>query len=146
MTVDIQEALQRYARRFEMLDADAVAELHEVMSERIRFSDPFNDVQGIDTVKRLFDDMFEHLEDARFTVTHAAVDSMTTDTGMLSWELNARFRGKPYRVVGMSEVTIDSDGRISRHIDHWDAGQQFYEHLPIVGWLLREIRKRLKIS
>lgn len=146
MTVASLDALQRYARRFEALDADGVAQLHEVMSEGIHFVDPFNDVRGIETVKRLFDDMFEHLEDARFTVRHAALDSMSADTGMLGWELNARFRGKPYRVVGMSEVTIDSDGLISRHIDHWDAGRQFYEHLPIVGWLLRGIRKRLKIS
>ena len=143
MTID---ALQRYARRFEQLDAASVAQLHEVMSDEIRFVDPFNDVRGIDTVKRLFDDMFENLEDARFTVQHAALDSMTDDTGMLGWELNARFRGKPYRVSGMSEVKIASDGRISRHVDYWDAGRQFYEHLPIVGSLLRGIRKRLKIS
>jgi hypothetical protein len=140
------EALQRYASRFEALDAAAVAQLDEIMSDSIRFVDPFNDVRGIEPVKRLFDHMFDSLEDARFTVTHAAMDSMTADTGMLGWELNARFRGKPYRVVGMSEVTIGSDGRISQHIDHWDAGRQFYERLPIVGSLLRGIRKRLKIS
>lgn len=139
------DALRRYATAFEELQPETVASLDAVMADKVRFVDPFNDVTGIEIVKRLFDDMFENLEDARFKVLHAAIDDIQTDTGLLGWELNARFRGKPYRVTGMSEVQFASDGRVSQHIDHWDAARQFYEHLPIVGWLLRGIRKRLKV-
>jgi steroid Delta-isomerase len=43
----------------------------------------------------------------------------------------------------MSELTFDSDGKVARHIDYWDAGKHFYEKLPLLGALLRAIRRRV---
>ena len=139
-------ALERYAQEFEKLSSQTVKDLSEIMTEDIHFVDPFNDAKGIDTIKNIFDEMFESLDDARFTVTHAGLDMQDSSTGLLGWRLNANYRNKPYTVVGMSEIKFASDGRVSQHIDYWDAGQQFYEHLPMLGWLLRGIRQRLKVS
>jgi len=43
----------------------------------------------------------------------------------------------------MSELTFDSDGKVARHVDHWDAGKEFYEKLPLLGGVLRAIRRRV---
>jgi len=45
--------------------------------------------------------------------------------------------------AGMSELTFTADGKVARHIDHWDASKAFYEKLPLVGALLRAIRRRV---
>jgi hypothetical protein len=43
----------------------------------------------------------------------------------------------------MSEVAFGADGRALSHIDHWDAGGQFYARLPVLGTLIRLVKRRL---
>ena len=43
----------------------------------------------------------------------------------------------------MSEVTLAEDGRVLAHIDHWDPAAQLYERVPVLGAVLRMIRRRL---
>jgi hypothetical protein len=42
----------------------------------------------------------------------------------------------------MSELRFAADGRVREHIDHWDAAAQVYERLPLIGGLMRLIRRR----
>ncbi len=140
-----EEYLQRYIKFFEELSVDRLTELNRVMSEDIHFVDPFNNVRGLASVQKIFQHMYSNLDDAGFTVTHAAITEGTAPRGLIRWELKALLKGRPYSIVGMSEVAFDSDGRVSEHIDHWDAASQFYESLPAIGWLLRTIRARLSV-
>jgi hypothetical protein len=137
--------LKRYADYFEQLNADNLSQLVTVMSEDVHFVDPFNDVHGLEAVERIFRHMFTSLQDAKFRVTHAAVTGGSEPIGLIRWELSSLLNGKPYNIIGMSEVGFAADGRVNSHIDHWDAGQQFYERLPVIGWLLRTIRARLSV-
>jgi hypothetical protein len=34
---------------------------------------------------------------------------------------------------------------VAEHIDHWDSGEQFYRRLPVLGWLIGLVRKRLSL-
>jgi len=136
--------LQRYAEFFEQLTVENLSRLSTVMTEDIHFVDPFNDVRGLKPVEKIFRHMFDSLQNARFTVSHTAMADSDKALGFLRWELDCTLRGKTYRIVGMSEVGFANDGRVNLHIDHWDAAQQFYEQLPLIGGLLRIIRSRLK--
>ena len=136
--------LQRYADFFEKLTVEKVSELSQVMTEDVHFVDPFNDVHGLALVEKIFRHMFDSLQNPEFTVTHTALADNDKSLGFLRWELDCYVRGNSYRIVGMSEVGFASDGRVNLHIDHWDAAQQFYERLPLIGALLRTIRSRLK--
>ena len=138
-------ALKRYAEFFESLTADRVALLDQVMTEDVSFTDPFNSVRGIEQVRHVFVEMHAQFSDARFVVTHAAMAD--DDSGLLRWELDGKLRrtGDPWHVEGMSQVRFGPDGRVSEHVDYWDAARQFYERLPVVGWLLRRIRARMAL-
>jgi hypothetical protein len=136
--------LQRYTEFFEQLNQDNLAGLNRVMTEDIHFVDPFNDVTGIDKVQKIFRHMYDNLESPQFRVTHAAIANGAENRGMIRWELHSLLNNKPYRIVGMSELGFSEDGRVNEHIDHWDASQQFYARLPVIGWLLGLVRARLK--
>ena len=137
--------LQRYTDFFEQLNPDNIDQLALVMTEDVHFVDPFNDVSGLVSVEKIFQHMFHSLQDPRFTVTHAAMSADSEKFGLIRWELHSLLAGKPYNIVGMSEIIFAADGRVSSHIDHWDAAQQFYERLPVIGWILKTIRARLSI-
>ncbi|MCP4002210.1 MAG: nuclear transport factor 2 family protein [Gammaproteobacteria bacterium] len=137
--------LKRYTDFFEQLNADNLGQITSVMTEDVHFVDPFNDVNGIESVEKIFKHMFSTLQNPKFKVTHAALDNDSHACGLISWELRSTLHGKPYKIIGMSEVSFAADGRVKAHIDHWDAARQFYEKLPIIGWLLKTIRVRLSV-
>ncbi len=138
-------ALKRYTEFFEQLSPDHLHRLSGVMADDIHFVDPFNDVRGLEKVAKIFRHMFDQLDNPKFTVTHAAMSDGPQPGGLIRWELHSTRKGRPWNITGMSEVGFAADGRVNRHIDHWDSAQQFYARLPVIGWLLRTIRSKLAV-
>ena len=137
--------LSAYVDYFEGLSPGTLADMGRVMTEDVYFADPFNDVSGLDATRKIFAHMFRDLDDARFTVTQAAVSELDADAGLLRWRLNATVKksGNALSIEGMSEIRFAADGRVCEHVDHWDAGRQIYEQVPLLGAILRRIRARL---
>jgi len=44
---------------------------------------------------------------------------------------------------GISHLRFDENGLVVLHQDYWDPAGGIYENLPIIGWVLRNIRARL---
>jgi hypothetical protein len=140
--LNTERAARAYADFFEQLGPDSLARLEELCAPQVRFQDPFNDVSGIDGVRRVFEKMFEDVAEPSFAVTDIACSGRSA---YLRWTFDFRPRkgGAPWRIEGMSEVTFDADGRVVDHIDHWDSGRQFYARLPVIGAVVRWIARRL---
>ena len=65
----------------------------------------------------------------------------------LRWAMDTQFRvlGRSVknRTLGMSHLRFDHQGRIILHQDFWDSSQGFYEHIPVLGNIIRVIRNRV---
>ncbi len=133
---------EAYCRYLENLTPETLARLGDYVTDDVRFKDPFNDVRGRDAMRRVFIHMFETLGQIRFTVHHAARDD---DTLLIAWRFESRLRALPWAFDGTSVVRFAADGRVREHIDHWDAASDFYERLPLIGWLLARLRARVAI-
>ena len=42
----------------------------------------------------------------------------------------------------MTHVRFDENGKVVFHQDYWDGGT-VYERVPVVGWLIGEIKERI---
>ena len=51
-------------------------------------------------------------------------------------------KGVQQTVVGGSHLVLADDGRIRFHRDYWDAAEELYEKLPVVGSLMRWLKQR----
>ena len=51
--------------------------------------------------------------------------------------------GETVRSIGMSHIRFNSAGLVILHQDYWDSGGNLFEHIPVVGWLIRRIKARL---
>lgn len=136
--------LSRYATLFETVSPDALDRLSEWFTEDARFQDPFNDVRGVAAIRRVFARMFETCHDIRFAVTDRLVHQ---DVGCLRWSMSFRpnVRGlqqRTWHIEGMSRIVFAADGRVQEHVDFWDSGTYFYARLPLLGSVIRAIRKR----
>lgn len=133
-----------YIRYFETLSRQSLSDLRGLAAADMRFVDPFNDVVGVERVIRVLDAMYDDLDVPRFVVMDHA---MSGQVCYMRWRFTARTRkgGAAWQIDGMSEVRFDDEGRVSAHLDHWDASTQFYARLPLVGWLIGLVRRRLQV-
>jgi len=132
-----------YVAFYETLSPQSLANMETVVAPDVHFRDPFNDVRGLDAYRRILTKMFEDVPDIKFTVGYHAV---ADNTGILRWRCTGTVKimgNKPWIVEGMSELRFAPDGRVREHIDYWDAAGQFYERLPVIGGILRLIRRRV---
>jgi len=52
--------------------------------------------------------------------------------------------GTPVHSTGISQVRLDSQGKVMLHQDFWDSGENFFGKLPVSGGAIGFIRKRLQ--
>lgn len=142
---DFGEAARIYAKAFEAITPGSLEALGSLCADTVRFKDPFNDVTGREAFARVFQHMFKTVDQPRFTVSHI---STVDDTAFLRWRFSFKPKGsqETWVIEGMSEVRFDAHGRVCLHWDHWDAAEQFYERLPVLGSVLRLIKRRLAAS
>lgn len=141
----IADVAKRWADFFESLTPDRLEDIASLCHADVRFKDPFNDVHGVNKVRQVFEHMFDTVDCPGFTVTDIAVSGRTA---YLRWNFTFLPKGRTdeWSITGMSEVLFDPDLKVVSHIDHWDAGEQFYARLPLLGWLIRRIRARLSVG
>jgi ketosteroid isomerase-like protein len=134
--------IARLTRFFETLTPESVARIGMVYADDARFKDPFNDVRGIAQIQRVFDHMFEQVNEPRFIVTRAMCDG---DDAFLTWEFVFRLKrpaGQTETIRGATHIQFARDGRVAVHRDYWDAAEELYEKLPLLGGLMRFIKRR----
>jgi len=129
---------------YECLQPSDLARLGELYTEQAFFKDPFNEVKGLAAIRAIFAHMFEALDAPRFEVREAFSQG---DQAFLSWDFHFRLKGKnsPQIIHGSSHLRFAPDGRVSYHRDYWDAAEELYEKLPLLGGLLRWLKKRLQV-
>jgi hypothetical protein len=136
------EALVRF---FETLTPQSLAQLPRHYAADCRFRDPFNDVRGLPALDAVFRHMFECLEAPRFIVRERVFESPRL---FLTWDFEFRFRGfRPrvtQRIHGSSLLSFDAAGLVAVHRDYWDAAEELYEKLPLLGALLRSLKQRAR--
>ena len=137
--VSRQHALNSYIVFFEQMKREDLVRLPEFFSHQARFKDPFNDVTGIEQINKVFHHMFETLNAPKFVIDEAVLES---DVAYIKWKFTGAVNTKQLKLVGLSRVVFDEQGLVSEHIDYWDASEQFYMKLPIIGSILRFIRNK----
>ena len=141
--MNTREATENLTTFVETLSPQSVAQLHTVYDAKARFKDPFNEVQGLPEIERIFRHMYVALDQPHFVVTGQVVDGAQA---FLTWEF--RFRFKRFNtttlqaVRGASHVVFNEQGLVTLHRDYWDAAEELYEKLPVLGGLMRWLKKR----
>jgi len=134
--------VQRVIDAFEALQPADVARLGELYAADARFKDPFNEVQGVPAIQRVFEHMFVALDGPRFVIREAVCEG---DQCFLTWDFLFRMRSlrrDEQTVRGSTHLRFAADGRIALHRDYWDVAEELYEKLPGLGALMRWLKRR----
>jgi steroid delta-isomerase len=106
------------------------------------FKDPFNEVRGVPAIADIFTHMYRQVDAPRFVVRARLVQAREA---FLTWEFRfhmKRFVSGPQVIRGASHIQFNNDGLVITHRDYWDAAEELYEKLPVLGALMRWLKRR----
>ncbi|MDR5899031.1 nuclear transport factor 2 family protein [Halomonas vilamensis] len=140
-----ETALETFCAFFNKLDNTCTEKLYEVYTDDIVFRDPLHHVEGRAALEGYFAAMYENVTECRFTYYQKVCQG---NTAFVTWTMHfahpSLASGKVIAVEGCSHLIFADDGRVSQHRDYFDAGAMLYEHVPILGRLIRLLKRRIK--
>ncbi|MFT4563077.1 MAG: steroid delta-isomerase [Gammaproteobacteria bacterium] len=143
-------ALDTYVAALQSLTADRLEDFMLLVADDVHFRDPFNDCRGRGRYRAVLKDMFENLDSIEFSVDQcasaAARAADDTPTALIKWTLTAKLHKKPWRLEGCSELRFGSNGLVVAHHDYWDAAAGLYERFPLIGRVLKLLRRRIRVD
>lgn len=135
--------LESLIQWFETLSPGTVAAAGNFYAPGAVFRDPFNDVQGVAAIQRIYAHLFQQVRQPRFRVTARYCDERSA---VLLWEFS--FSGqagdKDTLIRGASHLLLDADGLVTLHQDYWDPTPDVYQRVPLLGQLIGWVRQRLR--
>lgn len=136
-----RDSLTRLVQFYETLDLASIGQVASIYAENASFKDPFNEVSGPAAIMKIFEHMFVQVQQPRFRVTAKVIEG---DQAFLTW--NFEFRMKRFStslqcIRGASHIFFTRDGLVSMHRDYWDAAEELYEKLPVLGSLMRTLKR-----
>lgn len=142
MTTDAhKDAARKFSEVIQHLDVEHLDELTQLFAPSARFQDPFNNVVGREAIKQVFAHGFSRCPNLCFMVEEIAY---VTDSPVVFfyWRF---FCGtaEQLTITGVSRVVFDEQGFVTEHVDYWDPAAQLYEKIPMIGGLMRWIRRYL---
>lgn len=147
MTIELDARARAYAAFFETITPETIDEVRALVTDDVRFKDPFNEVRGIEKLLKILAKIFDDADDIDFKMREQAGDGHVY---FLRWHFTcrpkSRFLNSPWKVDGISVISLTEAGLIKEHVDYWDAAEQLYQHLPVIGGLLRLVRRPLVLS
>ena len=130
---------------YEKLNKDSMHLVEEFYDPQIDFIDPIHSLKGSDKMREYYANLYKNAEDVKFEFTDfvqanekvVAVWKMTLKTEKLNG-------GEPYTVEGNSVIHFGPSGKAVYHRDYFDLGAFVYEKIPVVGYVVKKIKNRMK--
>lgn len=142
--ISSDERVRRVVDFYATVSPDSLDRIDALYAPNAGFKDPFNEVRGRQAIRKVFEHMYRQVHAPRFVV-HSAVAQ--GDFAMLTWTmhyLSSARSADEQSIRGCTELRFDSAGQVALHRDYWDAAEELYEKLPLLGALMRALRRRLK--
>ncbi|MGE8361231.1 nuclear transport factor 2 family protein [Pseudomonas sp.] len=140
----MSDFLRRFAREFAALDKDNLDRLGELYADDVLFRDPLHEVYGLAGVHQYFTELYANVSDLNFQFH--GMDQVRDGEGYLRWTMSYRHPrlagGELIQVAGCSHLMWHNH-KVHQHRDYFDAGNLLYEHLPVMGRIIRWLKGRL---
>ncbi len=134
---------ERVKEAYQSLGSENIADVESLYTTDIYFEDPSHAVQGKPSLMRYFSNQFKNLDKCAFKFHSTIVNE--TDIFM-TWTMflnHPKLRGgDTIRVEGTSYLRT-RNGKIYYHRDYFDMGAMVYEHLPLIGRIIQQIKQNL---
>jgi len=137
MDLHIIDTFKNY---FESLSHTDGARIETFYANDIQFQDPVRKISGLENLRLYHNQFSKNLLQGGFRYTQ---QTLLHDKAYLSWKLELEYKVPKKRVTVSGITVLLVAEKIISHRDYYDAGALFYENLPIVGPIIRALKRQL---
>jgi len=136
--------VEQFKQLYQELDGTNIEIIESIYAPEIRFHDPFHQVEGLQSLKNYFQDLYINVDAINFEFGESISEG---DNHFVDWVMNLTHpklnKGRAFKVSGASFLKVNETQQIILHRDFFDAGVMLYEQLPVLGGLVRLIKRRI---
>jgi ketosteroid isomerase-like protein len=135
--------IDQVAQTYQQLNKKNLEILSQIYHQDVVFEDAAHKLNGWDELQLYFENLYQNVDECYFDIQSQYQDG---DSGFLVWVMHLRHpklkSGQPVMVNGISHIRFQ-DGKVIHHRDYFDMGEMLYENLPLLGSVVKGIKKRL---
>lgn len=136
--------MEQFLKTYQDLSADTIDTTEEVSSHDLHLIDPAQEIRGLTELRRYFVNLYENIYDNNLDFLHPA---RANDQGSVQWEMifsHPRLKnGQDICVHGASFLKFSPDNKVYFKRDYFDSGSMLYQHLSLLGTIIKSINRRL---
>ena len=144
-TVESNTRIQAFIKLYDQLDRVSIdKQIAETYAEKIYFNDTLVTIHDRQNLLKYLKHTQQQLDSIKFEAL--SVQDNGKDA-YVRWLMQTQFSnmGQDYDIqsIGISHLRFNEENKIIVHQDYWDSMQGFYQHLPVIGGILRWIKKNI---
>jgi hypothetical protein len=144
-SADERAAIARFENFLAHLDEKTAREQTEkVYAPQAFLNDTLKTLHGSPAIRDYFIKTAQGLDSITVTFDDVAVSG---NNYYFRWTMETQMkhlaRGKTIRTIGITLIRFDPEGRVLLHQDFWDSAQGVWDHVPILGSVIRWIQSSL---
>ncbi|WP_434361504.1 nuclear transport factor 2 family protein [Parasalinivibrio latis] len=138
-----ESPLNAFIELYEHLHKDNLVGIKDVYDPDVVFQDPAHQIVGLPPLLKYFEALYENLDACTFTITDTIGDDKQA---FVRWTMLLSHPkldgGKPRTVHGCTQLRFN-EGKVSYHRDFFDLGEMIYEAIPVLGSVVKRIKRGL---
>ena len=135
--------IERFKAIYQELSLEVLPQLDEVYSNHVQFADPVHQIDGVLALREYLADMLQNARSCRFQYHETAV---IEGQAFIKWQMQVKHprlkNGREIQVKGISEIRYND--KIYFHEDYYDVGAMLYENVPVLGGVVRLLKRRMQ--
>lgn len=142
----IEQGIEAFRQTYGDLTREDLSErIGELYAEDIYFNDTVHIIRDRTTLIDYMGRTGQSLEQNSVDVHKVIRDGSDV---YVRWEMTFLTRAAGKKIeshsIGMTHLRFNSEGQIVLHQDFWDSATGLYEHLPVIGFVLRRARAAME--
>lgn len=141
MTLTVPQKIRNLYLRF---DKKILRSLADVYSDDVQFRDPLHALNSLQNLTEYYSGIMGELIECRFEFHHS-MEMSERGEAILFWTMHYRHKklakGKSLELTGNTHLLFND--KVYYHRDYYDAGSMLYEHIPVMGYAIRRIKKKV---
>ncbi|MDA9189393.1 nuclear transport factor 2 family protein [bacterium] len=140
-SMNYEEKIKNFFSGLSMTSMDLVDQFYD---KNTNFIDPIGKHKGSDSVKAYYQNLYKNVEQISFEMNDYAQNG---ELVYMSWIMKLNLKDNPSKLIevhGNSKFRFNEQGKALYHRDYFDMGEFIYEGIPVLGSVIKFIKKKLK--
>lgn len=134
----------QFINMYQTLNSQNLHLLADAYASDVVFVDPMHQINGLAALTEYFANLYSNITEIHFDIHDVQVSANGQDASLF-WTMRYAHpklnQGRSICVEGMSRLSHNE--KIVSHRDYFDAGQMLYEHVPLLGWAISQLKRRV---